>query len=193
LVATSNEQIAPETSNTRLRGLAQRVLLQFPRDWTPTEIIRKRFDLPPQLRDVAMYALQQNTRNRDGARDAVFEAVRNDPELLWLLFEPYRGIAVQKLLSRVADEMRANERARKLPGAGAVSAVPLNGCSPPPTTGPFPVVGRKPVPADRPTAAKGTSGMVSVAETAQSMLDSFIINKQPIGQKRRTRQKPVAR
>jgi hypothetical protein len=141
-----------------------------------------------RLREAALRALASSPRSWDGAKDALYNAVRSDAALLWELFAPYRSQAAQSLLSGIAAEMRESERARQhladpsAPGHKddddrvtiARRAEMQNSSGWGPST-----CGDQ-----RPSApsARGRAGMEAVAAvTRLSLLDTFRVNGQPIG------------
>lgn len=63
-----------------------------------------------KLREIGMEAARANRRNYEGARDAVYKAVRNDAALLWALFEPYRSMATDRLLRQAYELLAVQER-----------------------------------------------------------------------------------
>jgi hypothetical protein len=114
-----------------------------------------------RLLATAMEAIRANPRNWDGAKDALYKAVKDDAALLWALFEPYRLIAVQRLLTEAAAAMREQERKdmdqrlRDVKGRSDFGS--------------------------REDSARSRSGMDAAAVARLSMLDTFKINGQPIG------------
>lgn len=120
-----------------------------------------------RLRETAMNAIRSNPRNWDGARDALYKAIRNDAALLWELFEPFRLQAVQKALTEAASKVREEELERVHPlqsgGGGHRVAAPH-------TTG-------------APSARARTSGGIAAAGNVArlSLLDTFRANGIPIG------------
>lgn len=144
----------------RLRSIANDALAEFPKDWPATAVAsaEARTDpLWPKLKEIAVEALKINPRNWDGAKDAVYRAVRNDAALLWALFEPYRALAVQKLLSDAARELRE--------AAQAVQEMD-----------------RGPSARREPEKERSRAGQQAVAAVARlSLLDTFKINSRPIG------------
>jgi len=118
-----------------------------------------------RLHEVAMQAVKQSPRNWDGARDALIKAVRRDPELMWELFAPYRNQALQAVLTAAATELRRQETPRREPrqrGAGLSSPGSLPGDARPSRISP-----------DAICAVSGAA--------AASLLDTFRVNGQPIG------------
>lgn len=156
-----------------------------------------------RLRDVvvAAFAANPNRRNNpghwDAARDAIFDAVRDDAGLLWELFELYRADAVRRIMTKIAAEMHAakadggrvaadnhvQDAPASRPHAQPAASQPRSG-----ETGP--------IQARQPSSARPASPALSpeekhdltqkarekVAETVRlSMLDTFKIDGQPIG------------
>lgn len=153
----------------RLRDLANATLAEFPRDWLSNEsvaAVAATDPLYPKLKEIAVQAVKANRRNWDGAKDAVFKAVRGDAALLWALFEPYRNVAVQKLLTEASTEVIKTER-ETLREVGGSSHVAAGG----------------PIPVAAPTNSHAIrQGMNAVAQVARlSMLDTFKVNGTPIG------------
>ena len=70
--------------------------------------------VPPdeRLAAVCTAALRANPRNFDGAKDALFKAAREDAELMWEMFAPYRAQAAQAALQRAATEIRDSASVR---------------------------------------------------------------------------------
>ena len=111
---------------------------------------------------LAREALESSPGSWDGARRVFLDRIRNDADLLWELLEPYRNSAVQILLTQASADMRQDTSApmsRKAPKPGQPSTFP------------------------RPSAARTSNlGQLAVARVASlSILDTFIINGQPIG------------
>ncbi len=142
-----------------------------------------------RLRQAAVDALASNPRNIDGAKDAVFSAVRNDAALLWELFARYRDRAVNELLSDVAATLRQEVGGGQANGAklGQESISPAikferaaSGILPQQANRTVPHRS-EPIPI-RPTAARGITGMAAVAKVAAlSLLDTFKVEGAPIG------------
>ena len=98
----------------------------------------------------------RGTPHWDGAKDALFKAVRNDAELLWHMFAPYRGNAAELLLREAAAMVRA-EDVKKMPPAAPVAP---------------PVM----------TQSAARAAMAAVASVARtSLLDTFKLNGKPLG------------
>lgn len=115
-----------------------------------------------RLLDKAMEAVRANPRNWDGAKDAFYKAIKDDAGLLWALFEPYRLVAIQKLLTEAASAMREAERdavqnkLREVAGREGRDTLGTRGST--------------------------RSGMDAASAVARlSMLDTFKVNGQPIG------------
>lgn len=155
----------------QIHEIAVRIAAQFPHVacLTQTYFFERRIDPEfPALRNVAVTALKQNRGSWEGAVDVVFKAVRNDAALMWALFEPYRAVAVQRLLTEVAQDLRANEEVTKL-----VQAKPTGGQN---ESGPYIA-----------SAPEGLSDNVRRQIEARSkvaalsLLDTFKINRKAIG------------
>lgn len=98
---------APERLAEIIRGLVRNPPPQAaPQDWSDPAA-------DARLKEVALNAVRQSPRNWDGARDALFKAVRNDASLLWALFEPFRNQAAQAALTAAATELRREQMARE--------------------------------------------------------------------------------
>jgi hypothetical protein len=100
--------IAPQD---RLNDVVSEVMAQSADQWHAAQ--RESWDNSShreRLISVGISAVTDNPRNWDGAKDALYKAVRNDADLLWALFEPYRLVAVQKLLTESAAKLREQER-----------------------------------------------------------------------------------
>lgn len=123
-----------------------------------------------RLHEVAMAAVKANPRNWDGARDALIRSVRNDAALLWELFAPYRNQALQAALTAAATELRKTETPRFTPrredGAGHFPHGNQNGAA-------------RPSSARRGVSPAAVSAVTQTA--AASLLDTFTVNGQPIG------------
>jgi hypothetical protein len=122
------------------------------------------------LQEVSMAAIKQSPRNWDGAKDALYRLVKNDADLLWEMFQPYRAQAAQRLLTEAAQAYRQEELAAEMRrwhsgnavGAGRVGHVSQNRGA-------------------RPTR-KSSISIEAIAVVAQaSLLDTFQVNGRPIG------------
>lgn len=145
-----------------------------------------------RLTEITVAAFKANPK-WDGARDIVFNAVRNDAALLWALFEPYRAVAVQKLLTDVAQQMRADEMARQRAGKRMAAAAEVPPAAATTRSEPRKVPLRVASTNERDRGghvwgenqaafAPSRSGMDAVARVVrQSLLDTFQINGRPIG------------
>lgn len=149
---------APERLAEIIRGLVRNPPPQAaPQDWSDPAADER-------LKEVALNAVRQSPRNWDGARDALFKAVRNDAALLWALFEPYRNQAAQAALTAAASELRREQMAREGQGrAGQRSN------------------GDRQLDA-RPSIKPSDAGASAVAAAAsRSILDTFRVNGRPLG------------
>lgn len=118
-----------------------------------------------RLHEVAMNAVKQSPRNWDGARDALLKAVRADAALMWELFAPYRNQALQAALTAAATELRRQETPRREPGLrGAGLGQPD---------------GQRPHARPSPISAAAINAVSGAA--AASLLDTFRVNGQPLG------------
>lgn len=113
-----------------------------------------------RLRAVVADALKASPRNWDGAKDAVYKAVRDDAGLLWELFAPYRSQAVQVLLAEVGAELRQLE----VPRAAVVPSAPGHRSN-----------------ANQNGNARRAAMDAVAAVARRSLLDTFKINGQSIG------------
>jgi hypothetical protein len=108
-----------------------------------------------RLMDVAKDAVKSNPRNWDGAKDVLYKSIKNDPELLWAMLEPYRVVATQRLLTEAATLLREPVQLKEV--GGRTRSVDRSMIDPP-------------------------SGMDAVARVARlSLLDTFKINGRSIG------------
>jgi hypothetical protein len=118
-----------------------------------------------RLHEVAMQAVKQSLRNWDGARDALIKAVRADASLMWELFAPYRNQALQAALTAAATELRRQETPRREPGH--------RGAGPPASDNPMNTARPAPISTAAICAVSGAA--------AATLLDTFRVNGQPIG------------
>jgi hypothetical protein len=128
-----------------------------------------------RLREIAVKALAEHANSWEGAKDAVFEAVRHDLALVWQLMGPYRAMAVQRLLVDITREIRGSEQT---PGAGHLgtdsqkTSIPIEDAG----TGNQ----RTGEDTDR-HAARGKANAIVASKLMASMLDTFVIEGRPIG------------
>lgn len=115
-----------------------------------------------KIKSLARTVLTTNKMNWDGARDAFYAAVKDDAPLLWELFRHQRADVVNAVLTSVAGDIRDDHRR-----AQAAALVPDTLRLQAPAVKP------------RATAAAGIQARVEV--TARSLLDTFVINRKPIG------------
>jgi hypothetical protein len=130
-----------------------------------------------RLKEVALAAVRQSPRNWDGAKDALYKAVRNDPELLWEMFQPYRAQAAQRLLTEAAAKHRQDEmvvRGRRDGESQISHAQHRQGGSGHSYRG-----GRDPDAAPSRKSAASIEALAPVA--AASLLDTFRINGRAVG------------
>ena len=66
-----------------------------------------------RLREIAVEVLAAHGTSRIAAANALYARVRHDADLLDGLFEPYRELALRRLLGGVESEMRREEMARQ--------------------------------------------------------------------------------
>jgi hypothetical protein len=134
------------------------------------------------LKEIALDAIQSNPKSWDGAKDAFYAKVRNNPDLLWELFAPHRAQVAQLWLTQAANEIHAqNRKLAAVPNSGGVQVLSAGQRQPDPankTTGQASDEnqGRH---APRPTAAAGAAAIANV--TRLSLLDTFKVNGQPLG------------
>jgi hypothetical protein len=112
-----------------------------------------------------MQAVKQSPRNWDGARDALIKAVRRDPELMWELFAPYRNQALQAVMTAAATELRRQETPRREPGQRGAGHVGLDSHRA----------------LARPTRISPDAIRAVSGTAAATLLDTFRVNGQPIG------------
>ena len=120
-----------------------------------------------RLLEVAKASVQASPRNWDGAKDEFYKRVRNDATLLWTLFAPYRAQAAQQMLTQASQELRdAGLAARSKKDAGGQSSSEDQERHAP----------------SAPTTAQKRQAMEVRSNVAKlSMLDTFKVNGQPIG------------
>ena len=138
------------------------------------------------LMQVARDALKASPRNWDGAKDALFQRVRDDPVLLWAMFAPYRREAADKLLTQMAAQLRELEppAVRAVPSAPGHAAVDNLGNHARCANDVQSSEGRgQKMPGNQNRVAPPSrSGMDAVAAVARlSLLDTFKVNGQSIG------------
>lgn len=139
-----------------------------------------------RLEAICRQAVRNNPGNFYLAKQHVINAVRGDAELLLELFAPFREMALQRALSAaVAADRHVAPASASVAASGAGLRPSENRSSfarPTPATRPisFP---RHPTPAVRPTyRAPSPAAMGAVVATVRrSLLDTFVINGQPIG------------
>ncbi len=115
----------------------------------------KKLKTPAQrLEDFVIVAVHDHQGDWPGIRESVWWYVRDKPDLLVALFEPFKTQALQRVISRVAHSTRAGNQSldvtqkHRNPGSGAASR----------------------------------NAMAAVGKIASlSILDTFIVNGQPIG------------
>ena len=138
--------------------------------------------LQRRIMQVAREAIQANPKNWDGAKDAFYAKVRKDADLLWELLAPYRAQAAQFWLTQAASEIHAQNRMMAdLPKSGGGQCADGNRASNAPAdeTGGQAHGGNQSACAPRPSAAAGAAAIANV--TRLSLLDTFKVNGQPIG------------
>jgi hypothetical protein len=156
----------------------------------PQRLVADDSPQPPgkPLLEVAMHVIKQSNRNWDAAKDALFRAVRNDPDLLWQLFEPYRAQAAQRILTEASQRLHQERSAGQFARENLPRTARPNG-------GIGQIVAENPVEsansAARPAQSTQQSqpahdklaGLKAIAEVHRlSMLDKFQINGKPIGE-----------
>lgn len=134
-----------------------------------------------RLRRIALDAVRSNPRNWDGARDALYAAVRSDAALLWELFAPFRHQAVQMALTAAASELRRAETpVRGLEGRAIVVVPTMEVLPAPPKDAPATGQGGPGQPSSADQSARAGAAAV-VAAVRRSLLDTFRVNGSPIG------------
>lgn len=106
-----------------------------------------------RLAEAARIAAESHPGGWEKARGAFILAVRNDADLLWELFSPYQAAAIQAVLSRATAKAHAKPVAVS---AHKRTAAPSR---------------------DRIQRAMAAVGAVA----GKSLLDTFLVNGQPIG------------
>ena len=71
-----------------------------------------------QLRSIAIEVLAAHGTSRIAAANALYARVRHDADLLDGLFEPYRELALRRLLGGIESEMRREEMTRQQKARG---------------------------------------------------------------------------
>lgn len=141
----------------------------------------------PSLLDVARQSIQANPRNWDGAKSEFYRLIRNDADLLWELLEPFRAQAAQRWLSQASAELHEQNRPadlRLVGGAPGQSRCDNQGAGarradlPESAMGQDVHVGHA-AHAPRASAMAGAAAVSAVARL--SLLDTFKVNGQPIG------------
>ncbi|MBU8540860.1 hypothetical protein [Falsiroseomonas tokyonensis] len=166
------------TATERLARLARKIAAT---DWPITPPVAWTDHVAAlRLKEVALSAVKSNPRNWDGARDALFKAVRADPSLLWEMVAPFRNQAAQMVLTAAATEMRREELARQGQGAGHTRSDYQAGHARPSTNAPAKGQGG--------SGHRGAGNHEQIAGAAaitaavkRSLLDTFLVNGQPIG------------
>lgn len=175
------------TADERLRGIARMVLHMTSAEWE--QAVQLSWDDPAQrtrLLETAMQAVKTNPRNWDGAKDALYKAVKSDADLLWAMFEPYRVVAMQRLLTDAAALVRAQEsklqpKLREVGGRVQASSRPGAPERKPADTRPQSAGGQAGCDNQKQNAPS-RSGMDGRADVVRwSMLDSFPINGRKLG------------
>lgn len=135
---------------------------------------------PDELKRIAREVVKASGGKYDVAKDLFFNRVRQDARLLWEMFTPYRAEAVRPYLTDAADELRQAARPlRDIKANGGALGHPLddNQKTAAQRTPPAPI----PI---RPSAARVSpqAAMRAVSDaTRKSLLDTFLVNGQPIG------------
>ena len=177
--------IAP--ADERLRIIAADVVAMTAQQWA--EYVGHNWTaeqdrIQRRMMQVAREAIQSAPRNWDGAKDAFYANVRKDPDLLWELLAPYRAQASQFWLTQAAAELHAQNRAavKSQSGGGQSGHGGRTWNAPANTqeTGGQSNRGNQQLAAPRPSAAAGAAALANV--TRLSLLDTFKVNGQPIGE-----------
>lgn len=189
-LALQRAGIAP--AHDRLGDVVGQVLAMTREQWRASA--REEWDdhgARERLLEVAMQTVREWPRNWDGAKQALYAAVKDDPALLWAMFEPWRLVAAQRLLTEAAAKLREQEKMALDRNLVETRRSARTADRPTSSTTP-----NQPTAAnDRPRDAMGPkehddharvahphSGMDAVAKVARlSMLDTFRINGQAIG------------
>lgn len=138
-----------------------------------------------RLRSIAIEVLAAHGTSRIAAANALYARVRHDADLLDGLFEPYRELALRRLLGGVESEMRREEMARqeRVLGGGreASASHRLDAPSARPGGGRSAVEGHTPnAPAPVPPNRRAAQDSVGTV-LRLTMLDTFRIDGMPIG------------
>lgn len=115
----------------RLCDIATEVLELYPRDWVSHETASYEPRVDPEYTRLRWCVVQAKAAggNWQNAKKEFISRVQSDAALLWCLFEPYRDVAVQRLLDQVSREMhearKADARGDKEHGtSNTVAAMP---------------------------------------------------------------------
>ena len=124
----------------------------------------------------------------DAKKDALYNRIRDDPVLLWELFQPYRATAVQALLTQATEELRRLEQSAKAASSALGHPVSENQMEHAQRANHASLSGWGQLKSDRHRASapsaqsQARTAMTAVAEVARlSLLDTFKINGRPIG------------
>ena len=138
-----------------------------------------------QLRSIAVEVLAAHGTSRVAAANALYARVRHAPDLLDGLFEPYRELALRRLLGGIESEMRREEMARQERARGwgreAVASHVPDAANERPGGGRLSTddhASRAPAPhhANRRAAQESVGAVLRL-----TMLDTFRIDGMPIG------------
>ena len=138
-----------------------------------------------RLREIAIEVLAAHGTSRIAAANALYARVRHDADLLDGLFEPYRELALRRLLGGVESDMRREEMTRqeKARGGGRIASDDHAGSAPNERPG----GGRSPfddrtlnAPVATPPNRRAAQDSVGTV-LRLTMLDTFRIDGMPIG------------
>jgi len=138
-----------------------------------------------RLREIAIDVLAAHGTSRIAAANAMYARVRHEPDLLDGLFEPYRELALRRLLGGVESEMRREEIARqeKARGEGRIASGDHAGSASTERPGGGHTAAddqRNSAPAATPSDRRAAQESVGTV-LRLTMLDTFRIDGMPIG------------
>lgn len=190
-ISAALEKAGYKSATERLREIATNVLAMNSEqlaEYCEISFDADRDRIQRRLMQVAKEAIKASPRNWDGAKDAFYAKVRKDVDLLWELLAPYRSQAVQLLLTRAAGEVREEQRSssplRETGGAPGQRCrenqkqLARRADLPESKGGQDVYVGHA-AHAPRASAMAGAAAVSAVARL--SLLDTFKVNGQPIG------------
>jgi hypothetical protein len=136
-----------------------------------------------QLRSIAIEVLAAHGTSRIAAANALYARVRHDADLLDGLFEPYRELALRRLLGGIESEMRRDEltRQERARGGGRIASDDHAGSAPNERPGGGHKAREYQIPG-APTPPNRRAAQDSVGTVLRlTMLDTFRIDGMPIG------------